>query len=141
MELAELALFKDSLCKEKVRLGRINSIEPIAKLEYVTDGNILTYFQARDTSCYLPMIWGKYADRKNCFFHRVTMIIHLARDNYELFYQDGINGWKSLGSKVATEREIDFLVPQNALLWLRNRTKGREEQVFIYKNGRQYFAF
>ena len=53
----------------------------------------------------------------------------------------GINGWKSLGSKVATEREIDFLVPQNALLWLRNRTKGREEQVFIYKNGRQYFAF
>lgn len=62
-------------------------------------------------------------------------------DNYELFYQDGINGWKSLGGKVATEREIDFLVPQNALLWLRNRTKGREEQVFIYKNGRQYFAF
>lgn len=42
---------------------------------------------------------------------------------------------------MATEREIDFLVPQNALLWLRNRTKGREEQGFIYKNGRQYFAF
>lgn len=30
MELAELALFKDSFCKEKVRLRRINSIEPIA---------------------------------------------------------------------------------------------------------------
>ena len=54
-------------------------------------------------------------------------------DNYELFYQDGINGWKSLGSKVATEREIDFLVPQNALLWLRNRYKGTRRAGLYYK--------
>lgn len=142
MELAELALFKDSLCKEKVRLGRINSIEPIAKLEYVTDGNILTYFQARDTSCYLAYDLGESTLIERIVFSPRNDDNYIwPGDNYELFYQDGINGWKSLGSKVATEREIDFLVPQNALLWLRNRTKGREEQVFIYKNGRQYFAF
>lgn len=142
MELAELALFKDSFCKEKVRLRRINSIEPIAKLEYVTDGNILTYFQARDTSCYLAYDLGESTLIERIVFSPRNDDNYIwPRDNYELFYQDGINGWKSLGSKVATEREIDFLVPQNALLWLRNRTKGREEQVFIYKNGRQYFAF
>lgn len=142
MELAELALFKDSLYKEKVRLGRINSIEPIAKLEYVTDGNILTYFQARDTSCYLAYDLGESTLIERIVFSPRNDDNYIwPGDNYELFYQDGINGWKSLGSKVATEREIDFLVPQNALLWLRNRTKGREEQVFIYKNGRQYFAF
>ena len=142
MELAELALFKDSFCKEKVRLGRINSIEPIAKLEYVTDGNILTYFQARDTSCYLAYDLGESTLIERIVFSPRNDDNYIwPGDNYELFYQDGINGWKSLGSKVATEREIDFLVPQNALLWLRNRTKGREEQVFIYKNGRQYFAF
>lgn len=142
MELAELALFKDSLCKEKVRLGRINSIELIAKLEYVTDGNILTYFQARDTSCYLAYDLGESTLIERIVFSPRNDDNYIwPGDNYELFYQDGINGWKSLGSKVATEREIDFLVPQNALLWLRNRTKGREEQVFIYKNGRQYFAF
>ena len=142
MELAELALFKDSLCKEKVRLGRINSIAPIAKLEYVTDGNILPYFQARDTSCYLAYDLGESTLIERIVFSPRNDDNYIwPGDNYELFYQDGINGWKSLGSKVATEREIDFLVPQNALLWLRNRTKGREEQVFIYKNGRQYFAF
>lgn len=142
MELAELALFKDSFCKEKVQLRRINSIEPIAKLEYVTDGNILTYFQARDTSCYLAYDLGESTLIERIVFSPRNDDNYIwPGDNYELFYQDGINGWKSLGSKVATEREIDFLVPQNALLWLRNRTKGREEQVFIYKNGRQYFAF
>lgn len=142
MELAELALFKDSFCKEKVRLRRINSIEPIAKLEYVTDGNILTYFQARDTSCYLAYDLGESTLIERIVFSPRNDDNYIwPGDNYELFYQDGINGWRSLGSKVATEREIDFLVPQNALLWLRNRTKGREEQVFIYKNGRQYFAF
>lgn len=142
MELAELALFKDSFCKEKVRLRRINSIEPIAKLEYVTDGNILTYFQARDTSCCLAYDLGESTLIERIVFSPRNDDNYIwPGDNYELFYQDGINGWKSLGSKVATEREIDFLVPQNALLWLRNRTKGREEQVFIYKNGRQYFAF
>ena len=142
MELAELALFKDSFCKEKVRLRRINSIEPIAKLEYVTDGNILTYFQARDTSCYLAYDLGESTLIERIVFSPRNDDNYIwPGDNYELFYQDGINGWKSLGSKVATEREIDFLVPQNALLWLWNRSKGREEQVFIYKNGRQYFAF
>lgn len=142
MELAELALFKDSLCQEKIRLRRINSIEPIAKLEYVTDGNILTYFQARDTSSYLAYDLGESMPIERIVFSPRNDDNYIwPGDNYELFYQDGINGWKSLGRKVATERKIEFLVPQNALLWLRNCTKGREEQVFIYKNGRQTFTF
>lgn len=142
MELAELALFKDSLCQEKIRLRGINSIEPIAKLEYVTDGNILTYFQARDTSSYLAYDLGESMPIERIVFSPRNDDNYIwPGDNYELFYQDGINGWKSLGRKVATERKIEFLVPQNALLWLRNCTKGREEQVFIYKNGRQTFTF
>ncbi|WP_220653849.1 discoidin domain-containing protein [Bacteroides fragilis] len=142
MELAELALFKDSLCQEKIRLRRINNIEPVAKLEYVTDGNILTYFQARDTSSYLAYDLGESMPIERIVFSPRNDDNYIwPGDNYELFYQDGINGWKSLGRKVASERKIEFLVPQNALLWLRNCTKGREEQVFIYKNGRQTFTF
>lgn len=56
-------------------MGRINSIEPIAKLEYVTDGNILTYFQARDTSCYLAYDLGESTLIERIVFLRVTMII------------------------------------------------------------------
>ena len=47
---------------------------------------------------------------------------------YFLFYQTA-TGW-----------ELEYRVPDNALLWLRDRTKGREEQVFIYKKGKQYFT-
>ena len=58
---------------------------------------------------------------------------------YELLYFDGEKGWKSLGVKTAASGQICFDAPGNALLWLRNRTKGKEEQVFIYKNNRQWF--
>ena len=35
---------------------------------------------------------------------------------------------------------IEFLAPSGALLWLRDKTRGKEEQVFIYENGRQWFV-
>lgn len=62
-------------------------------------------------------------------------------DEHELFYRNEIAGWVALGRKTAMERTITFSIPNNALLWLRNLTKGREEQVFVYRNGRQYFAY
>ena len=55
---------------------------------------------------------------------------------YELFYFD--HEWQSLGQMKA---EADFLeydnVPKNALLLLRDYTKGKEERVFVYENGKQ----
>nr|WP_233567065.1 hypothetical protein [Parabacteroides sp. AM58-2XD] len=42
--------------------------------------------------------------------------------------------------QTATGWELKYRAPDNALLWLRDRTKGREEQVFIYKEGKQYFT-
>ena len=49
---------------------------------------------------------------------------------YELFYMDR-NGWVSLGVRLADARFLEFTgVPQGALFWLRNRSKGREERIF-----------
>lgn len=57
-------------------------------------------------------------------------------DNYELFYWN--NKWNSLGQKKSTGDNIIYNnVPKDALLWLRNLTKGREERPFTYENGRQ----
>ena len=55
---------------------------------------------------------------------------------YELFYYD--MGWHSLGKKEA-EREylIYDNVPKNALLWLRDLTKGTEERIFTYEHDKQ----
>jgi hypothetical protein len=52
-------------------------------------------------------------------------------DNYELYYFD--KGWKSLGSKVADDYHLTYdNVPKEALLLLRNHTKGRQERIFEY---------
>ena len=60
-------------------------------------------------------------------------------DLYQLFFWDK-TGWKSLGKKVATEKKLTFdKVPQNALLLLRDLTRGKQERVFIYQNGKQEF--
>lgn len=47
------------------------------------------------------------------------------------------NRW---GMKIAASGRIVFdRVPANALLWLRNHTKGVEEQVFWMEDGKQVF--
>lgn len=57
-------------------------------------------------------------------------------DTYELLYFDKI--WNSLGTKVADDYHITFdRVPKGALLMLRDLTKGKEERVFFYRNGKQ----
>ena len=57
--------------------------------------------------------------------------------NYELLYFNR-DKWESMGVKTATDYFISFeKVPQDALLWLRNLTEGREERIFIYRDGKQ----
>lgn len=57
-------------------------------------------------------------------------------DKYELFYYD--MGWHSLGRQVAEKEYLVYNeVPKNAILWLRNLTKGSEERIFTYENGKQ----
>ena len=63
-------------------------------------------------------------------------------DRYELFYQAGTAGWQSLGVKTAGEERLVYTnVPRNALLWLHDHTKGVEEQVFRWEDGRQQFCY
>lgn len=59
-------------------------------------------------------------------------------EEYELFYFDR-DEWKSLGKKTAEGFDITYDVPANAVLWLRNLSKGKEEQIFICRDGRQLF--
>ena len=57
-------------------------------------------------------------------------------DDYELFYWN--DRWISLGTKVASDFSIQFdNVPKNALLWLKDLTKGHEERPFTIENGKQ----
>lgn len=55
-------------------------------------------------------------------------------DTYELFYWDTDSaGWGSLGSHTATSDSLVYdNVPTEALLYLRNHTRGKDERIFMY---------
>ena len=56
---------------------------------------------------------------------------------YELLYWND-RGWQSLGRKTTDVNELYYdNVPCNALFLLRNHTKGKEERIFTYEDGKQ----
>ena len=60
-------------------------------------------------------------------------------DTYELFVCEG-GEWKSAGTQVARSDSLVYHgVPQDAFLLLRNHTRGVDERIFEYKDGRQKF--
>lgn len=57
-------------------------------------------------------------------------------DDYELFYCD--RDWKSGGKiKSASDSLVFRNIPENALLFLRNYTRGVDERIFVYEKGNQ----
>ena len=57
-------------------------------------------------------------------------------DVYELFYCE--RDWQSAGTIKATADSLVFRnIPENALLLLRNHTRGKDERIFVYENGEQ----
>lgn len=58
-------------------------------------------------------------------------------EDYELFYCAG-KRWKSLGQQTAVSDSLVYKdVPVGALLLLRNHTRGRQERIFVYEDGKQ----
>lgn len=60
-------------------------------------------------------------------------------DTYELMYWD--RSWQSLGRRTASDTLLVYRdVPENALYWLRNHTRGQEEHLFtLTAQGRQWW--
>lgn len=57
-------------------------------------------------------------------------------DTFELFYCDG--DWKSAGEVQANSDSLVYQnIPKNSLLLLCNYTRGIQERIFTYKNGKQ----
>ena len=145
IDISGLAFYEDSTMKRPLPLKRINSLPSHPHQEVydaVIDNNILTYFESQDRDCFLAYDLGVPKKIRKIVFnpHNDDNFVWPG-DEYELFYNDGAAGWKSLGRQVADERRyVEYEVPRNALLWLRDRTKGREEQVFFIRDGKQVFV-
>lgn len=106
--------------------------------EKVFDKDVLTYFDA-------PAASGSWVGLKLNKPTPISKIRFVARndgnmveigDEYELVYWD--KSWVSAGKQIATTDSLIFEnVPANALYLLHNHTKGWEERIFTYKNGKQ----
>lgn len=105
------------------------------------DGDPLTFFDAEEYN-------GTWAGLELNEPATVQTIQYLFRnddnnirngDIYELFYWNG-GHWFSMGKRLAGTNILVYDdAPKEALFWLHNHTRGREERPFIYRNGEQIF--
>lgn len=109
--------------------------------EKVFDGDILTAFDApRGEGCWTGVDFG--------YPVKMDHIIYYGRgdgnavemgDEYEFFYWNE-GRWKSLGKKKANMPWLIYEeVPMDGLYLLRDLTKGVDERIFTYEEGKQVF--
>lgn len=141
--MAEIAFFTEKNQKINGRIlgtdGSFKNIKTRTKYS-VFDNDPLTFFHAKESS-------GAWVGLELNYPQKITRIEYIFRnddnyirpgDQYELFYFSK-NYIISLGVQTGTANKVlEFnKVPQGALLWLHNRTRGNEERIFIYENNEQ----
>lgn len=139
--MAELYTFNaagDTL-KHKRLMGNFH-VRPWCGPENLFDGNVLSFYDSHD-------VYGVWYGWELEQPENVARIVFLPRNDdnfiregeeYELFYWNH-GTWMSLGRKTGNfEAVLKYdNVPAQALFRLHNRTKGSEERIFTYEDGKQ----
>lgn len=145
LNLAELSVYGEDNRKINIR-GVQGSASSGGDARFVcdkvNDDDCLTYFRSDSIGGSVTLDLGQRGlIRKIVYMPRSDDNFVHRGETYELFYQNGSQGWVSLGRRVADKEYLEYdNIPVGTLLWLRNLTKGREEQVFVLKNGEQVFG-
>lgn len=135
LEIADLTFYKDTLKKEPIPYIITNKTDT-SQISKICDNDPLSYYtnEKKGDSIIIKFEYNamikyiQFVPRNDDNFIRIG-------DEYELFYHIGKGwGWKSLGKQKAKTNYLYYNVPQNALFWLKNLTRGSEEQLFIYDN-------
>lgn len=146
LELAELGTYKDTLVQNKWQPVKIETDtillrEELEKLKAVNDDDWVSFYKNIRKGSEVVLDYGKSVT--------ISSLVYIPRnddnyvrmgDTYELLYHDGQRGWRTLGWQKAVSSSLMYEnVPDNALLWLRNHTRGKEERAFYYEHGKQIF--
>lgn len=144
LEIGEIAFYHKPKDEESLGMKIISKLSvhnPKQQPSNMFDGDGLTYYWEKEKGRGVIFDLGKkvsigkilFTPRNDDNFIRIG-------DTYELFYQDGIKGWRSLGKQTAMTGELVYNnIPSGALLLLRDYTRGKEEQQFEIRDGKQYF--
>ncbi len=109
--------------------------------EAVFDGDLLTCNDPTEPdSAWVGMDMGRPVKMDRLFYYgRGDGNAVEVGDEYELFWWNR-NRWQSLGRQRAVRPSLEYRdAPARALFLLRDLTKGREERIFTYEDGRQQF--
>ena len=146
MELCEIVFYRDSAGTQPLSPRLLQNAEG----QYPTDehsalamidGDPLTFFKSKDTNIKLTLDLGEKAELgKILYIPRNDDNYIVPNECYELYFQDGANGWKLWKQEIANSQILQYNVPKNALFWLHNSTKGQEEQIFFIQDGKQVFS-
>lgn len=136
--IAELAVYNRNNIQIKGRPIASEGCNHLPELSAIYDRSPLTYFDVNGGID----IWAGLAFDKPEYIEYLEFCPRnddneiYPGDEYELFYWN--NKWTSLGKQKASSYSLTYhQVPKNALLWLRDLTKGKEERPFTYENGKQ----
>ena len=141
MHLAELQAYSDTALTMPIQLAVATEMDTQYGPQYLVDGDILTNFTAAADMNEIVLRMNTPSQISS-----IVVVPHnddnfvWKGDEYELFCFCGAMGWKSFGKKTAAGGSIVFQVPDNALLWLHDCTKGREEMPFVMRGGAQLFS-
>ena len=136
--IAELQFYRDTafLNPQGQTIGTPGSYENKGDtFEKAFDNDPLTFFDGpRNDSCWIGIDFRQPV--------AVSAVGYIPRqdDNnvvpgqiYELLYY-GEEGWVSLGMQTPDDYFVEYEgIPENALLWLRNHSKGQEERIFTHR--------
>lgn len=145
IQLAEIWFYKDTLMKERINpyniTLNIGTNRQKATIKRLFDDDWVSFYRSNRWKEILTFDFAKPVEVK-CFVYIPRNDDNFVRagETYELFYQNGAFGWKSLGKQLAEKNVLVYSnVPNNALLWLKNHTRGKEERAFYYENDQQTF--
>ncbi|WP_102407474.1 hypothetical protein [Parabacteroides bouchesdurhonensis] len=139
LEFAELAFYSDEKRERELPYIFMDKYLP-ASVQNMKDNDPLTYYTSDEEKNFLHLDFlEKVTVKQLMFIPRNDDNFIRIGDVYELLYFNGNEGWNSLGKQIAKENYLFYEVPQNALFWLRNLTRGQEEKLFIYQDNEQKF--
>ena len=140
-KVAEIKVFSDSIeLKGKVLCNKADRLESSLQ---VFDDNTLSWHLVNPPGEKSPTIeWFGLDFGTKQEITSIAFAPHtddneiIPGEKYQLRYWD--NGWKTTPERIADDYYMTWEnVPSGALFWLRNLTKGKEERIFTYENGKQ----
>lgn len=143
ISLAELEFYSDSREQDLIRYTVPDPVVERSGPHYLYDKNYKSRFTipVKDSSFVI-----KLAKPTNIHTIRLTArndgYYAVPGNTYRLYYLDGAAGWKPCGAPcVATaDGEVQFNVPRNALLKLRDETADIDHQVFTMRDNKIYYS-